>query len=286
MTGEQLIDFFKKSKQDVCGRFDDQQLQRHIPVPPKRIPWLTYFFRITIPAFLFTAKVAAQEVIKPRIEQVEPGASRKESKEEMPFVVSGIVTDSAGKPIPHASVIVANTNIGVPADVHGRFSLKLLPAHRVLEISSVGYQTLQYAVKGPGYIPIVLREYSTLGEVDMACNAGKREPVVITMGITVISKRSKPKALKPIVEDSISIFPNPVQRNGTINIRWKKQVTSDQEVEIYTFSGSLLQKEIIPIKRKTKDASFQCKVNNMGIYIVRIKDMESGKVEARQLMIE
>src|SRR3954470_13319851 len=64
LSDEQLLNFFRHNKKDVCGRIWEDQLSRPIPVPVRKIPWLTYFFRITIPAFLFTAKAVAQ-VCKP-----------------------------------------------------------------------------------------------------------------------------------------------------------------------------------------------------------------------------
>lgn len=64
MTDEQLVQFFKKRKDNVCGRFTSDQLNTDIPIPAKRIPWLKYFFQITIPAFLFSSKIMAQGKVK------------------------------------------------------------------------------------------------------------------------------------------------------------------------------------------------------------------------------
>jgi len=53
MTDSQLAAFFKKpSTGSVCGRFFDDQLDRKITVPRKRLPWIKYFFQITLPLFL------------------------------------------------------------------------------------------------------------------------------------------------------------------------------------------------------------------------------------------
>ena len=67
MSDRQVAEFFKKpiqsfSKGDsVCGRFMADQLDRPIEIPRKRIPWVKYFFQITLPAFLFSMKVSAQK---------------------------------------------------------------------------------------------------------------------------------------------------------------------------------------------------------------------------------
>ena len=52
-SDREIAMFFKKpSTGSVCGRFMDDQLNRDIEIPKKRIPWLKYFFQIAIPAFL------------------------------------------------------------------------------------------------------------------------------------------------------------------------------------------------------------------------------------------
>ena len=51
MSDRQLVDFFKKPKENVCGRFNDDQLDREILMPRKRIPWFKYFFSIHLASF-------------------------------------------------------------------------------------------------------------------------------------------------------------------------------------------------------------------------------------------
>src|SRR5690349_4041323 len=57
MSDRQIAEFFKKpSNGSVCGRFMEDQLNKDIPIPTKRIPWLKYFFQVTIPLFLLSLK--------------------------------------------------------------------------------------------------------------------------------------------------------------------------------------------------------------------------------------
>lgn len=63
MSDRQVAEFFKKpSTGSVCGRFMTDQLERHIEIPKKRIPWLKYFFQFTIPAFLVSIKASAEKM--------------------------------------------------------------------------------------------------------------------------------------------------------------------------------------------------------------------------------
>ena len=61
MTDNQLTDFFKKNTGNVCGRFYNDQLNKQIAIPKRELPWLKYFFTITLPAFLFSQKSWGQQ---------------------------------------------------------------------------------------------------------------------------------------------------------------------------------------------------------------------------------
>ncbi len=66
MSDSQLAAFFRKAPADgVCGRFFNGQLDRDIEIPAKKIPWIKYFFQFALPAFLMSAKAAAQGNVKP-----------------------------------------------------------------------------------------------------------------------------------------------------------------------------------------------------------------------------
>ena len=64
MTDTQVLNYFKKDKGNTCGRFLNDQLENDILIPKKQIPWLRYFFTITIPAFLFSLKSEGQKKVE------------------------------------------------------------------------------------------------------------------------------------------------------------------------------------------------------------------------------
>ena len=64
MTDTQVLNHFKKDTGNTCGRFHHNQLENNILIPRKEIPWLKYFFTITIPAFIFSIKAVAQKKIE------------------------------------------------------------------------------------------------------------------------------------------------------------------------------------------------------------------------------
>ncbi len=61
MSDRQIAEFFKKPVGSTCGRFHNDQLDRPIEIPKKRIPWVKYFFTIALPAFLASCKFAGRE---------------------------------------------------------------------------------------------------------------------------------------------------------------------------------------------------------------------------------
>jgi len=60
MSDRQVAEFFKKpSTGSVCGRFMNDQLDRTLGIPKKRIPWVKYFFQFALPAFLLSLKTSS-----------------------------------------------------------------------------------------------------------------------------------------------------------------------------------------------------------------------------------
>ncbi len=54
MNDLQVLTFFKKSSGSLCGRFMQNQLDRNIDIPQKRIPWMKYFFQFFLPGFILS----------------------------------------------------------------------------------------------------------------------------------------------------------------------------------------------------------------------------------------
>ena len=80
--------------------------------------------------------------------------------------VSGTVLDKAGDTVIGASVVVKGTANGTITDLDGNFTLQNVPADGTIQISFVGYKTLDIAVKGQAAIKAVLEEDTeTLDEV-------------------------------------------------------------------------------------------------------------------------
>ena len=72
------------------------------------------------------------------------------------ITVRGTITDATnGDPVPGASVIISQTAIGVISDVNGNYSISA-PSNGVLVFSSIGYETVEAAVRGNNVLNIEL----------------------------------------------------------------------------------------------------------------------------------
>ena len=158
MNDAQLIQFFRKpSAGSVCGRFMNQQLDRRIEIPKKRVPWVKYFFQFTLPAFLLSLKASAQGEVKVmKNTTVITPPSQGEivgliiEKNEVPKFeeIRGVVIDENGTGIPYASVFIKGTAIGTAADSAGSFNLSYTGFEKqvVLVSSCVGFETKEAVV--------------------------------------------------------------------------------------------------------------------------------------------
>ncbi|WP_157757688.1 SusC/RagA family TonB-linked outer membrane protein [Pseudalgibacter alginicilyticus] len=81
-------------------------------------------------------------------------------KIEQGFQVSGIVTDFNGQSLAGANVLEKGTINGVQTDFNGKFSLNVTDQEAVLEISYLGFVTIEVLVDGQDNFSIVLQEDS------------------------------------------------------------------------------------------------------------------------------
>lgn len=81
-------------------------------------------------------------------------------------VIKGIVTDQTGTPLPGASIVEQGTSNGVVSDFDGQFSLSPTKNQIVLEISYVGYKTMEVTARAGSFQEITMEEdASQLDEV-------------------------------------------------------------------------------------------------------------------------
>ena len=279
MTDEQLVNFFKNNKSDVCGKFYTDQLNKDFAIPKKKIPFLKYFFRVSIPAFLFSIKAGAQTT------KLTPGIIFFDTKKIIDQyqkannifkIISGVVIDPGGHPIPGASVMIRNSAKGVSADSLGKFTIELQKNEQSLEFSAIGYSTV-WAIPNNSNMVITMdyRSQVMLG--------------AIVTGYRVKTKSEKKKSVLSTHQNKITVFsvyPNPIPLYSNLNIKWEKPVNADQLIEIFDVSGALIQRENIIVQDKLINQSIYLKMIRTGMYVIKITDNKSRKFQSANFIVE
>ncbi|WP_346318633.1 SusC/RagA family TonB-linked outer membrane protein [Chitinophaga sp. YIM B06452] len=91
--------------------------------------------------------------------------------------ITGSVADSAGSPVPGATVLIKGTNIGTAAGADGRYEIKVPNNNVTLIFTSIGFQDREVAVGNQSVINIRLMQ------------SGKDLDGVVVMGFSTVERR-------------------------------------------------------------------------------------------------
>ena len=104
--------------------------------------------------------------------------------------VSGTVLDKAGEFVIGASVVVKGTTNGTITDFDGNFTLQNVPDNGTIQVSFVGYKTVDIPVKGQSIIKVILEEDTeTLDEV-VVVGYGVQKKSDVTGALTQVSAKT------------------------------------------------------------------------------------------------
>ena len=301
MTDSQIVAFFRKKPVDtVCGRFNDDQLDRNIPVPQKRIPWAKYFFQFTLPLFLTTLKAKSQGGVIVKTSQTETCDRRNYGnvtwKDDIldllvdeGIQVKGVVLNEAGKPVPFASV--EKGMVGTAADSTGAFTLTLAPHPKGIKIniSSVGYESKEVEVtkeQQDSGEPVIIRlkPNGSMNEVVVTAY-GNRKLGSATGGVTV--RRwfwALPKPFPGVVP--FKVYSNPAKPNSTVYIKPEKPDPGLYTIQLFNLSGQLIKQEAVNIEKGMGAISFAIPSIVPGTYAVTLLNKKTGKKYSEKLVIQ
>lgn len=304
MSDQQLVAFFKKpSTGSLCGRFNNEQLDRNIEIPRKRIPWLKYFFHIAIPAFLLSikangqktrpqimGKIAAPVCSKPVMGDiaVENPKPAKQVESPAPKSIQGKIIDESGNPVSYATVMIKGTKIGAAADEMGNFNIDIKNAGTgqvagiTLVISSVGFESKEIAIDNK----------TSLIKVEMIqMRKALAGEVIVTVGM-VAPKKTKPvPILKQLFKDTafsnFRFFPNPAPAGSAINIDWNKKEPGNYTMQLYSQSGYLIHTQDLNIEKKSGRLNVQLPASvSAGSYFIKMTNRKTGKFVSEKIIIE
>ncbi len=300
MSDTQLIAFFKKtSTGSVCGRFMQDQLDRTIETPKKRMPWVKYFFKFALPAFLISTKATAQGTVREikgdtvMVSEPKEVELKKMTTAKVEKRINGKVVNDKGEGISYASVVIKGTTIGVATDSTGNFSLPYsgLEDTVVLIGSSVGFENTESMVwlnKSETNITITLDVISTLGEV-VVTNGEMMGRMIFTGGINVSRKIAVIDTIYNAIlpaRKSLKLYPNPVQTNTTLHIEMSKHEKGAYIFQLSAVNGKVITSKEIWMDKYDRLAKIEIPSVAAGAYFITMINKQSGKRDTEKLIIE
>ena len=100
--------------------------------------------------------------------------------------VKGVVKDGSGEAVIGANVVIKGTTTGSITDFDGNFVLDNVPDNAVLQISYIGYRTLDVPVSGKSSLNIKLEEDSEKLEEVVVVGYGTQKKGEITSSVTSV----------------------------------------------------------------------------------------------------
>jgi Secretion system C-terminal sorting domain len=286
MSDRQVALFFKKpSTGSVCGRFMNDQLDRDIEIPKKRIPWVKYFFQFALPAFLLSIKsssakaqgnVTVKQINKPTKHIVGEPMLAKCSKSligdtlimpevvvttvikpQVPGQVTDLVTALKGK-VAGPVVMVVNK----PADIsNGRDLSK------------------------PTQVNVLHSLVGTVGMVSV------RKEISKTITKSAIKKDLKQVPLMPATSTDpavliFKVFPNPVSSGANLNIELKKTEEGYYTLELLNQSGQSVHMQEIWIDAEARLLNIDLPSFAAGIYFLVLTNKKSERKVTEKIIIQ
>lgn len=319
MSDRELLQFFKKpSTGSVCGRFMNDQLDRSLELPRKRIPWVSYFFQILLPA-LFVSKLSAQKTMgKPvarpvsdtiripvRPERVMMGmvvrTPVQQPKEDTVMknifmihegLINGKVTDQKGQPVPYASIDPGNGKARA-ADENGNFLLDatFLKNGQSVRVSSVNFETQTIFIDKEKSLRdglhVQLEAKAALPEVIINAYMNKRI-CVYTMGVVSTTRQTTEiteEIVVPVKSNGLQVYPNPVASGSSLHLSFNQLKDAYYLLAIYSASGQLIQQKEIWLDANAKVLSLDLPVTAPGIYLLNLVNKETGEKQMARFVV-
>ncbi len=116
----------------------------------------------------FDFKINERQIVLTAKSKPTPEASEQDME------ISGTITDKSGTPLAGANVLVKGTTVGAQADFDGKFTLEVPEGKTILEVSYIGFRSLEVDITGKDTITVALEEAAAqLDDVVVVGSRGK-----------------------------------------------------------------------------------------------------------------
>jgi hypothetical protein len=308
MTDKEVLDYFSKASQHVCGRFSNDQLNKELTISPskKRVTW-AYVWNVLVASLLMT-KTYAQG--KPQLKKLHRTITQEERMHSgfvrvdpveavIPVTIKGMVLDAQhNQPVPGVSINIKGTENGTMADSTGKFLLHAEKKNTLeLEFSAIGYETQTLSVDKTtnwNRIQVLLKPaFTELETATVISYANTRRSDLTGYGM-VQYKSTISEKINRVINDwtpallkkDLKVYPNPVTRGNSIQVKLSLPQTGEYRLELLNTAGQvmLVQSLFMQTKEQQIDLYTQTKWS-AGIYWVRISSNKMKNVfEAKVLL--
>jgi len=127
-TNAEIIKYLSSSKNDVCGRLTNTQLNQlnyYSLIIPSNKNWLKYLSVLAIGVSVLVNDASANSFKEPIEISNFSSSSNKEFKKNSIKVIYGYVYDENKNPISGATVTISNTKLFATTDSNGRYEISL-----------------------------------------------------------------------------------------------------------------------------------------------------------------
>ena len=105
-------------------------------------------------------------------------------------VTGTVISDDDKQPVVGASIVVKGTNLGTITDIDGHFTLLNVPnSAKILQISYIGFKTLEVPVKGQTTFNITLQEDTENLQEVVVVGYGSSVKKDLTTAVTSVSSK-------------------------------------------------------------------------------------------------
>lgn len=275
MSDAQLIRFFKEPRGSVCGRFQQEQLANELVIPPKRVPWLRYFFTISLPAFLFSCKsnrLTGEMAIKTELVKATTGLLVMETErndpslaKSEPLISARDTTSSlANVPLPKTRTITVKQNntqalsLACPPEIMG---------------DTILTKTLEEIVVQP-YPPTV---------TDLLMAGGISYKVIQTTFLDTI--KATVKRLSDSLASSIRLYPNPLLSGQAAKIDWNGSKPGTYQMQLVNMSGQVVYTGKVTVNSKSDLLTIHLPPHKPGAYVLSFQNTKAFLTYSHKLII-
>jgi len=283
MSDRELAAFFKKPAGPVCGRFQQDQLNREITIPKKRIPWLRYFFHIAWPAFILMLKSCGPKdrvMGKPAttLTATNAGAAATQYNDILVGTVAiPLMEEELLEPIAVKGEVAPEVIVDTAMSIMGDIVVEIIESSPIMDS----------VVKSEG-IGVPDSTFVTMDTVTVTASGSQScsriTGMVSQVTVDYVQEDPAPFVKPAFPGTTLLAYPNPVRAGGLLNLKWATGDVAPVSIRVLTASGQrIIHKQVNGTTQVTTPVQMPTNLTP-GIYFVQLL-FPDGKMDEVTVMV-